>query len=649
MHFSEANSAKPLAMSGRGERRPRSGAGSGHAATKQQAHAPGHAAAPAALPSYHQTQLKDHFKVVKHAPVPNAKPRLAAARSGSIASGLMQLPTAAAPHAQPCDTTTITTTTTSLGGAAGGGSAATFGPHAPLGCQDGYGSSPWDAQGCRPLSSVFELESRDFADDDEASSEASDDSNGCPSVCQAPAPKRARGSARIGAARTAAAAPAAPEASEEVSGAVCGGGATSGLGGRAACAHSAQHARQQRRASIASGVTFGTRGTNSCMTDAPLFSMAVSGEMMAHAGNGADPTFEDDETDDTAIAPIAPGPTLNPIPSDLAAAAAPPATPRMAPWAWNATPPAGQALSTGTGTTRMTSAGPTQQASNRWGGPPLAGGAAARRRRSSAHAATMRSSGAARTLGDGVSQQVSSAAGDDECSDDALSSMRRVDEGVGAAAMAAAAADAAGTASASLPLAAAAFEPSGLLPSAVSPLPVNFFTPSSGPAAATPIYSSAPPHPESTVRLHPAPTGKDPAQGRSHGVAPASAAESPLAPRLLDESPQQLPASFLPAAITPNSTFGLADLMPGQALAMPSPTSAKAAAAAQDNGELVVSGVGGGDAAAAINLLDDPLEGVPWSGPVEERPYYYQSRYEQLLYGINLVPAPMRASYEDEE
>jgi hypothetical protein len=43
------------------------------------------------------------------------------------------------------------------------------------------------------------------------------------------------------------------------------------------------------------------------------------------------------------------------------------------------------------------------------------------------------------------------------------------------------------------------------------------------------------------------------------------------------------------------------------------------------------------------------LEGVPWSGPAAQRPYYYQSRYEQLLHAINLKPAPRRAAHEDEE
>jgi hypothetical protein len=48
-------------------------------------------------------------------------------------------------------------------------------------------------------------------------------------------------------------------------------------------------------------------------------------------------------------------------------------------------------------------------------------------------------------------------------------------------------------------------------------------------------------------------------------------------------------------------------------------------------------------------VLDDPLEGVPWSGPPEERPEYYQSRYEQLLYGLDYVPPPPRGAHEDEE
>jgi hypothetical protein len=54
-------------------------------------------------------------------------------------------------------------------------------------------------------------------------------------------------------------------------------------------------------------------------------------------------------------------------------------------------------------------------------------------------------------------------------------------------------------------------------------------------------------------------------------------------------------------------------------------------------------------AAARPPLLDDPLEGVPWAGPPQERPDYYQSRYEQALYGLNYAPPPPRAAGEEEE
>lgn len=95
----------------------------------------------------------------------------------------------------------------------------------------------------------------------------------------------------------------------------------------------------------------------------------------------------------------------------------------------------------------------------------------------------------------------------------------------------------------------------------------------------------------------------------------------------------------------------------GAAATAPRPTpqpaaAATAAPAAAPSGIDVARAVSGRSARGPpppALVLDDPLEGVPWSGPPGERPEYYQSTYEQLLYALNYAPQPPRTGFEDEE
>lgn len=538
-------------------------------------------AAPAsavAAASLHQTQLKDHFKVVKRVPTSSLNAKSALRRPGQLS---MPPVPACSPGALPA-APSVTPISRGLGFSMSDhatDSATTYGLHGPWGSSGAGGTgaagmAAWGPQAPAALTLGMGAE-----DSEECGAsmggEAADDSDGCPSVCQIRGSKRPRRGAQASAAPTASLSEAA------ITGAVCAGG------GRASSRRAASsHGAATRPPAPAPAPTAGGRGRRASVASACLGAAAclqppaLEPNPSAATATGTAAACGDDDLDDEVagslfrpkplqgLDPLPLGPMrAGPMPAATAAAPAMPCAP-WAPWASGGAPRAqaarpapSQACSDATDV-RGAASGP-MLAADRWGdampAPFSRGGAAQRRARAASArgpAASTRSGAsgafAPPPLPGGFSLQISSATVDDDCSDDAVSTMRGPD---------AAGADAA------------------------PPLLVSRASAAAGSLSAG-ARSSQPP-----LSMHPA-------------AAPALLAGPPAA------GPPAGPAGTSAA--------------PGTAVGAP-------------------------PAARAPLLLDDPLEGVPWAGPAEERPDFYQSRYEQLLHGINLVPLPMRAPHDDEE